>query len=147
MDLRILDQDGNELAEFDPAKGHLIIDRILAQHHDAVEAVEAQGHYETIAEYPKTGGKEVKWVVDVPAVEAKDAYDEYEDIYRYVPYTETELAQRRIDELKQKLLETDYAVIKIAEGAATVDEYAEVITNRSKWREEINELEKVLSEE
>lgn len=47
----------------------------------------------------------------------------------------------RIAELKNKLLETDYVVIKIAEGEATADEYAEVIANRKAWRKEINELE------
>ncbi len=47
----------------------------------------------------------------------------------------------RIEELKQKLAETDYAVIKIAEGSATVEEYADVITQRQAWRTEINELE------
>ena len=47
----------------------------------------------------------------------------------------------RIAELKQKLDETDYAVIKIAEGSATVEEYADVITQRQTWRAEINQLE------
>lgn len=47
----------------------------------------------------------------------------------------------RINELKQKLAETDYIACKIAEGSATVDEYAEQIKQRQLWREEINELE------
>ena len=47
----------------------------------------------------------------------------------------------RIAELKQLLADTDYAVIKIAEGAATPEEYTDVIANRQAWREEINELE------
>lgn len=55
--------------------------------------------------------------------------------------TEEELKQRRISELKAKLAETDYVVIKIAEGEATAEEYAEVLVNRRAWREEINELE------
>lgn len=45
-----------------------------------------------------------------------------------------------INELKQKLADTDYAVIKIAEGSATVDEYADLITQRREWRKRINEL-------
>ena len=44
-------------------------------HHDAVQHVEEQGHYEVIAEYPN-GGKDVRWVIDVPGVEGHDAYDE-----------------------------------------------------------------------
>ena len=48
--------------------------------------------------------------------------------------------QERIKELKAMLRETDYAVIKIAEGAATVEEYAKLISDREAWRLEINEL-------
>lgn len=47
----------------------------------------------------------------------------------------------RIRELKGKLAETDYTVIKIAEGVATAAEYASVITQRQEWRAEINQLE------
>lgn len=52
----------------------------------------------------------------------------------------------RIDELKQKLAETDYIACKIAEGSATVEEYAEQIKQRQLWREQINELEVIESE-
>ena len=55
--------------------------------------------------------------------------------------TEEELKQARVEELKAKLSETDYIVIKIAEGEATKEEYAEVLANRKAWRSEINELE------
>lgn len=51
------------------------------------------------------------------------------------------LAQREIFALKAKLRETDYVVIKIAEGAATTEEYSEVIAQRKGWRARINELE------
>lgn len=47
----------------------------------------------------------------------------------------------RIAELKRFLFDSDYAVIKIAEGAATKEEYAELIAQRERWREEIRELE------
>lgn len=53
-------------------------------------------------------------------------------------------AVSRIAELKQKLSGTDYVVTKIAEGAATKEEYADILANRKLWREEINELEKVV---
>lgn len=42
--------------------------------------------------------------------------------------------------LKQKLLDTDYIACKIAEGSATVEEYADIISQRQAWREEINQL-------
>lgn len=45
-----------------------------------------------------------------------------------------------ICELKQKLLDTDYIACKIAEGSATAEEYADMISQRQKWREEINQL-------
>ena len=57
------------------------------------------------------------------------------------------LALREVRELKAKLSETDYAVIKIAEGAATSEEYSEVIAQREAWRARINELEAQLAEE
>lgn len=50
----------------------------------------------------------------------------------------------RISELKKNLVDTDYVVIKIAEGAATKEDYADIITNREEWRAEINELEEQL---
>lgn len=50
-------------------------------------------------------------------------------------------AAEEIAELKQKLADSDYAIIKIAEGAATQAEYAELIEQRAQWRARINELE------
>ncbi|MEE6207850.1 MAG: hypothetical protein VZR95_07350, partial [Alphaproteobacteria bacterium] len=47
----------------------------------------------------------------------------------------------RIAELKQLLSDTDYVVIKIAEGSATKEDYADVIEQRKAWRNEIRELE------
>ena len=58
--------------------------------------------------------------------------------------TEEEIKAARISELKAFLASTDYAVIKIAEGAATPEEYADVIAQRQAWRAEINELENIV---
>lgn len=55
-------------------------------------------------------------------------------------------AQEEIAELKEKLAKTDYAVIKIAEGAGTSEEYADIIAQRAQWRIRINELEAELAE-
>ena len=71
---------------------------------------------------------------------------EYEEIPDEEPEqqpepTEIELKQYKINELKSNLYVTDYVVIKIAEGVATKEEYAEVIANRAEWRAEINQLE------
>lgn len=43
-----------------------------------------------------------------------------------------------------KLRETDYVAAKIAEGAATPEEYAEVLAERKKARKEINEAQEKL---
>ena len=138
--MRIFDINDVELLEYDKTKGTLKEDRLFVKHHDAVEAVKEQGHYNTIREYPN-GGKDVEWIVDVPGVKARDAWDEYEDILRFVPFTEFELANNRIAELKRMLQDTDYVTIKIAEGVATKEEYADILEQRSAWRAEINELE------
>ena len=57
------------------------------------------------------------------------------------PYEPVPTAAEQIAALKRKLSETDYAVIKIAEGAATAADYAELIAQRKIWRTEINDLE------
>ncbi len=55
--------------------------------------------------------------------------------------TEEQIKEQRITQLKRQLSLTDYAVIKIAEGVATKEEYAEIIAQRRQWRQEINNLE------
>lgn len=89
--MRILDSNNVEIESPDLSLGYLTEDKILIAHHEAVEAVEEQWHYETVTEYPN-GGKDVAKVIDTPGVETKDAWDEYEIVQRYAPYTEEEVA-------------------------------------------------------
>ena len=140
--MRILDHLGNEkmLDDLDLDVGFLKEEHILIAKHKAIEARDEEGHYEVVKEYPN-GGVDVKWIVDTPAIEAKEVYDEYETILRYTPFAEKDLDQRKILELKQKLSETDYCIIKIMEGSSTTEEYSDVISERKKWRQMINELE------
>ena len=91
--MRILDVNGNEVQNPDLDLGYLTNDRIFIAHHEAIEAVKEVYHWETEREYPN-GGRDVKKVIDVPAVEAKEAWDEYEDIQRYKLYTPEEYAER-----------------------------------------------------
>jgi hypothetical protein len=49
--------------------------------------------------------------------------------------------RQKVVVLKRKLAETDYIASKIAEGSATVAEYADAIAQRQAWRTEINTLE------
>ena len=79
--MRILNESGCEIEQPDLSLGKLQSEQLLVAHHPAVAAVTQQGHYETLAEY-ENGGKDLKFVVDVPGVEAKDAWDEYEEIER-----------------------------------------------------------------
>ena len=69
------------------------------------------------------------------------ADEDYETIQRYVEVPEEQRTADRIAWLKWQLSATDYAVIKIAEGAAAPEECADVISQRQAWRAEINELE------
>lgn len=50
---------------------------------------------------------------------------------------------QEIAELKAKLVATDYIAAKIAEGAATREEYAKELAERAAWRARINELESI----
>jgi FtsZ-binding cell division protein ZapB len=131
-----------ELTAYDLTKGYLKSDKLITAHHESVEAVAEKGYYEVAKEYPN-GGRDVKWIVEVPAVEGKEAYDEEEEIRIYIPYTEKELSQIEINELKGKLRATDYQAIKFAEGELTEEEYAQTRLQRKAWRERINALEEV----
>lgn len=117
--MRIFDKNGIEIESPDLGKGYLKNDRLLIQHHEAVEAVEEVGHWETVAEYPN-GGQDVEWIVDTPGVEAAEAWDEYEEILRYIPYTETELKLREYERNRQPLSEMEVLKILLAEQVNTL---------------------------
>ena len=89
----VYDELGNALdAEaLDYARGYLAV-RKRVHHHPAVEAAAELGHMETLEEYPATGGRDVRWVVDTPGTDAQEAWDEEETYTEYVRYTEEELA-------------------------------------------------------
>lgn len=133
------------LTDYDLKLGHLIKDKIVVPE---VCYIKEEGHYETIREY-ENGGKDVKWVIDTPGVEHKPAREE--EILIYVPYTEKELkiidAEKKIQELKDKLEKTDYQAIKYAEGQMTPEDYEPMKIKRQQWRVEINELENIALEQ
>ena len=119
------DEQGNPVTDYDPAKGRLEIQKRI-HHHEAVEAVEEQGHWETVAEYPETGGRDVQWVVDVPGVEAREAWDEEETYWLYIPYTEEELKQMEADRNQptpeERIKELEEALELLLSGATEVTE-------------------------
>lgn len=173
----------NPLEEYDLEKGKLVPKEIDVTHRYVIDTEEV-GHWETIKEYPETGGADVTWRIDTPEsghwetyrdgdtlfpnypVSIPDDWSKDHDAfsvfsyYVYVPYTEEELAEigkqksederlAKIDELKSKLANTDYVLIKMIEynisGAQMSEDeatrYADVIEQRIQWRKEINELE------
>lgn len=127
--MRTLDENNIELTEeeINLELGYLKPESILSIHHEATKEVKEVGHYEVIAEYPN-GGKDVAWIIDVPGIEAKEAWDEYEDIQRYVLYTEEELAAREAEKkAKEEEAKLKVRLRQIAENAVTWDELAEAL--------------------
>ena len=125
--MRILDENNIELTEEEVnlELGYLKPESIISIHHEATEEIKEIGHYEVIAEYPN-GGKDVKWVIDVPGVEAKEAWDEYEDIQRYVLYTEEQLAAKEAEKkAKEEEAILNAQLRRLAENVITWDELAE----------------------
>lgn len=125
--MRIFDKQDNLLESYDASKGHLENDRRFVCHHEAIEAVPEEGHWKTVAEYPN-GGKDVEWIIDVPGVEAKEAWDEYEDILRFVEFSGEELAaieeRKRQEEEERKLQEQ---IRNLPGKAVTWDDLAKAI--------------------
>ena len=95
------------------------------EHHDAIEGVEEQGHYVTIAEYPN-GGKDVEWVVDVEGVLAQDAWDEEIEIQIYVLYTQEELdaieAERNKPTQEERIAALEKENLELKEHNAFIEE-------------------------
>lgn len=102
--MRIFDETKTrELSEnsIDPLKGYLKIDKRFIAHHPAVEAKEAV-YKDRKGDFDEYGGYLIYKDLVCPAVEAKDAYDEYEDIWVFVEYTAQEFQERKLTELRNK---------------------------------------------
>lgn len=92
-------QELNE-KELDLEKGYLRAEKLFIAHHEAIEAQEAV-YQERIVE-EEGGGISIYKYLQAPEVKAKKAYDEYEDIQVYIPYTEEELKVREIAKLRRR---------------------------------------------
>lgn len=84
-----------ELKEYDLTKGHLEDAQIVSKHH---EATPRKFHLEVMQHDSIEGLRHE--VEDAPA---QPAWDEYEAVKRYVPYTEEELAAIAEKEKQEKL--------------------------------------------
>lgn len=121
--MRIFDNNGIEIESPDLERGYLKNDSLFIMHHEEIKGVEEVGHYEVVAVY-ENGGQDVEWIVDIPGVEAKEAWDEYEDILRYIPFTEMELKLREYEKNRQPLSELEVLKILLVEQVnnLTVDD-------------------------
>lgn len=124
--MKVYNENKTEVLEtYDLELGYLKYDKILKEHHEAVPetpaiTVEAKvteitanggkveeiggKQYKVIKEFPN-GGKTVEEIKETPAIPAKDAYDEYEDIKVYIPYTAEQLAERKQQKYEDRVVE------------------------------------------
>lgn len=147
-----------ELKDQDLSLGKLVEDKIFVMHHDAVPAVvgktseqiakemasegkevfynENRGLWYYVEKKFDNGGRSVKAIYDIQAAPAKDAWDEYEDIFVYIPYTATELVDLQREELRQRRSEECFPIIN--RGALwyeklTSDQRSELSEWYEKW--------------
>lgn len=90
--MRILDSNGVELHDPDLEAGHIVTETVVVEHHDAVPEVPRVTERELVDE--AATGSLYRVVTVQERVPAKPAWDETEEIGRYVPYTDEELAER-----------------------------------------------------
>ena len=130
--MRVLDSNNKEIKEPDLNVGHVVQDKILLRHYDAVPETSGKFHYETVREYPN-GGKDQVQVWDEKPTAAQRAYDEYEDIWRYVLYTSDEL-----EAIKKKKVDTTNAPTPATNELAAMDlaSYVASLEERIKVLEE-----------
>lgn len=151
--MRVFDETKTtELTSYDLDRGYLKGD-ILRTIIPAVEAVQEVGHKEVIRTYPN-GGRDLRWVVDIPGVKAQPEKTEEEAILVYIPYTEAELTEREKARIKREsvasLLSSDYRILKIFEAIVKSNpEYLKVaeamypgeVTKRDGYRDDYNSVE------
>lgn len=133
--MKIIDEHGNPIANPDLTKGYLKPETQTI-HHDAVAGVEEVSHYETetlpdgtpAIYYDADGrekGRDVRKVVDVPGVAAKESYDEEVEVQRYVLYTAEELAAQ--EKARKEAQQRQEALDKLPETLATLKNENEML--------------------
>ena len=144
------------LNTYDLSQGYLKEDFITIVNKE-IQEVKEVGHYEVIRTYPN-GGKDIKWVVDIPGKKYQPASIKTEAIQIYIPYTTQELTKienkKLISEYKKYLNDTDYVSSKLAEANAKyivtgnmnelkelLIKYDTILNTRKSYREQISILE------
>lgn len=127
--------------ELDFENGYLKSDTILV-HHEAVLPQMAIYNVREVKE--ENGGISVYKDLVTPEVEGKDAYDDYEEIQVFVPYTAEELQERaekkRHAELKAELVKVMEDIGQEQLGFVR-DDYAEKKVRAAEIINELRELE------
>lgn len=139
--MRIFNEEKTqEIYDFpiDLEKGYLKPDKKFVMHHDAIEGREAVYQDREVEE--EGGGISIYKDLISPAVEAKEAYDEYENIQVFVFYTQEELKHRadmkRHAELKEELAKIKEDIEQEIFGIVR-DDFAE---KKARAAEIVNEL-------
>lgn len=109
-----------ELTNPDLKKGRLEPAKRFVEHHAAVERT---FHYEILAD---TVGIDPSlpdgWRKEVEDMAAREAYDEYEEVQRYVPFTDAELAEiaekAQVEKAQAEKAAAEKAAAEAAEKAA-----------------------------
>lgn len=101
---RILDKKGNELENPDLELGYLVDETIVIAHHEAIESEPEKYVRELVWKDPNDpNNKLYKKKLVKAAVPYQPAWDETEEIKRYITYTKKELAERQKEkELKEQ---------------------------------------------
>lgn len=113
-----------ELKDPDLSLGKLVQDKIFVAHHEAIPAIvgktseelakemqaqgaetffsDLRGLWYYVDQKFDNGGRSVKAIYPIQAVPEKEAWDEYENIYVYIPYTEEELLENKKNALREE---------------------------------------------
>lgn len=125
--------------------------------------IEEEGHYEVIAEYPETGGKDIEWVVDVKGQPYIQEHEEIEECQVYRVYTEYELKKkgiipysddememqrlhRKFNDLTRLLKESDTIIIEYVEGIIDEEQFNSIKKERAIKREQLKETKEKIDE-
>lgn len=146
--MRILDESGNELLDPDLTFGYLEEDKLFIRHHEAkpeISSIEVLDYEEPLQVFP-TKGKLVNTKVIQEYQPAEEAWDEYEDIYRYISYS-----QEKIDEIKAEIetaeKETEEHIKKQEEHEAFLNEAPERLEDTEEANLDQDELIIALNDE
>ncbi len=128
--MRILDEDGQEVKDPNLELGHLEPDKVFVMHHDEIPEqlpVTKIDYDNPIETYPN-GGKLVKTIKVSDYQPHVPAWDEYEDILRYVLYTPEELEQ--IEEEKKAQEEAQKEAAEQAKKEQEEQAYKQLLTEQ-----------------